>query len=233
MELGARLSKGGYKKRSEGRTFSDHVYPSARPITQKKSTKRAWAVAKWTQATVALFAFLIAACGSAATTIPSNPTAASPATEPTSSITAPPSTEPASIPTQTAAPAVTNEPPAAQPTLPIPNLAPLPTIAAKPAVETVIGSTLAPTAAPQPSPTTSPTSAPTLTIVPTATNLPEPTVIPTPANSPTPYIQPEFGNSVGDTLPYFELTLADGATQSTAQLSSQGRPVFLFFHATW
>jgi len=45
--------------------------------------------------------------------------------------------------------------------------------------------------------------------------------------------QPPLGNSVGDTLPKFEFTLADGRTVSTAQLSEQGKPVFLFFFATW
>ena len=45
--------------------------------------------------------------------------------------------------------------------------------------------------------------------------------------------QPEVGTSVGKTIPHFEFTLADGTKRSTAQLSSQGRPVFLFFFAVW
>jgi hypothetical protein len=45
--------------------------------------------------------------------------------------------------------------------------------------------------------------------------------------------QPEFGTDVGKTLPQFEFTLIDGTKRSTAQLASQGKPVFLFFFATW
>ncbi len=45
--------------------------------------------------------------------------------------------------------------------------------------------------------------------------------------------QPAVGTDVGKTLPQFEFTLIDGTKKSTAQLSSQGRPVFLFFFATW
>jgi hypothetical protein len=45
--------------------------------------------------------------------------------------------------------------------------------------------------------------------------------------------QPGVGTDVGDTLPRFEFTLFDGTKRSTAQLSSQGRPIFLFFFATW
>ena len=45
--------------------------------------------------------------------------------------------------------------------------------------------------------------------------------------------QPGVGTDVGDTVPHFEFTLFDGTKRSTAQLSSQGRPVFLFFFATW
>ena len=45
--------------------------------------------------------------------------------------------------------------------------------------------------------------------------------------------QPVVGIDVGSTVPHFEFTLIDGTRQSTAQLASQGRPVFLFFFATW
>ena len=45
--------------------------------------------------------------------------------------------------------------------------------------------------------------------------------------------QPEIGTSVGKVLPQFEFTLVDGAIQSTAQLTSQGKPVFLFFFTVW
>ena len=80
-----------------------------------------------------------------------------------------------------------------------------------------------------------PTPMPTATASPPPTALASPTNVPIPTNAPnpTPFIQPKFGNSVGDTLPHFEFTLIDGTMRSTAQLSSQGRPVFLFFFATW
>ena len=45
--------------------------------------------------------------------------------------------------------------------------------------------------------------------------------------------QPEVGTTVGKTLPHFEFMLVDGSRGSTAQLSSEGQPVFLFFFATW
>ena len=45
--------------------------------------------------------------------------------------------------------------------------------------------------------------------------------------------QPEIGTTVGKTVPHFEFTLIDGTKRSTAQLASQGKPVFLFFFATW
>lgn len=43
----------------------------------------------------------------------------------------------------------------------------------------------------------------------------------------------ETGTDVGKKIPDFEFTLFDGSVQSTAQLSSQGQPVFLFFFTTW
>ena len=45
--------------------------------------------------------------------------------------------------------------------------------------------------------------------------------------------QPGVGIEVGSTVSHFEFTLIDGTRQSTAQLAIQGRPVFLFFFATW
>jgi len=45
--------------------------------------------------------------------------------------------------------------------------------------------------------------------------------------------QPKVGTAVGKTVPHFEFTLIDGTKKSTAQLASQGKPVFLFFFATW
>ncbi|SUZ80266.1 uncharacterized protein METZ01_LOCUS33120 [marine metagenome] len=34
-------------------------------------------------------------------------------------------------------------------------------------------------------------------------------------------------------MPHFEFNLFDGTKRNTAQLSSQGQPVFLFFFVTW
>ncbi len=44
---------------------------------------------------------------------------------------------------------------------------------------------------------------------------------------------PPVGVNVGDTLPHFEMTLADGSRVSTDVLAAQGQPVFLYFWATW
>ena len=41
------------------------------------------------------------------------------------------------------------------------------------------------------------------------------------------------GSQVGERAPRFRLSLADGSTVSSASLVSDGKPVFLFFHATW
>ena len=46
-------------------------------------------------------------------------------------------------------------------------------------------------------------------------------------------VLPAVGTDVGKTLPQFEFTLSDGTKKSTAQLADQGKPVFLFFFATW
>ncbi len=100
-----------------------------------------------------------------------------------------------------------------------------------------------PTAAPTPSPTVTPAPMPqsesSSTVAPALTPPPSPSLQPTPIPTNVPartaiiVDQPEAGTSVGKTIPHFEFTLADGTKQSTAQLSSQGQPVFLFFFATW
>ena len=120
-----------------------------------------------------------------------------------------------------------------------------------------------PTSAPTPSPAATPASnpeseasfatAPALTRLPSSTAVAALTPLPSPALEPTSgpteipadppadaparaaiiVDQPEVGTKVGDTVPHFEFTLINGARRSTAQLASQGRPVFLFFHATW
>ncbi len=82
-----------------------------------------------------------------------------------------------------------------------------------------------------------PTSVPDSTAVPVATALPLPTAASAPTIAPAkPAIiveEPGIGTDVGQTLPHFGFTLFDGAQRNTAQLSSQGRPVFLFFFTTW
>ena len=58
-----------------------------------------------------------------------------------------------------------------------------------------------------------------------------PTLAPTaaPAKAAIIMVRPSIGTDVGKTLPQFDFTLFNGTTKSTARLSSQGRPVFLFF----
>ena len=120
-----------------------------------------------------------------------------------------------------------------------------------------------PTSAPTPSPSATPApkpesetssgTAPASTPLPSSTAVAALTPLPSPASKPMSgpteipadppadaparaamiVDQPEVGTKVGDTVPHFEFTLIDGTKRSTAQLASRGRPVFLFFHATW
>ncbi len=46
-------------------------------------------------------------------------------------------------------------------------------------------------------------------------------------------ISPEVGTNVGNKIPHFEFMLVGGTNISTAQLASEGQPVFLFFFTTW
>ena len=96
-------------------------------------------------------------------------------------------------------------------------------------------STALPNSTAEPILTPLPDSAAVPTLPPPPTALPEPASAPTEASARAAVIvdQPEVGTGVGKTVPHFEFTLADGAKRSTAQLSSQGRPVFLFFFTTW
>lgn len=41
------------------------------------------------------------------------------------------------------------------------------------------------------------------------------------------------GNAVGDRVPQFEFSLADGAKVTSADLVMQRKPVYLFFFARW
>ncbi len=102
--------------------------------------------------------------------------------------------------------------------------------------------TSAPSATPAPTPTApqaaepteasmahaeTPTVASATTAAPTATAVPSATANEEPADA------PPVGTNVGNTLPHFEMTLADGSRVSTDVLAAQGQPVFLYFFATW
>ena len=43
----------------------------------------------------------------------------------------------------------------------------------------------------------------------------------------------EVGYKVGMQAPEFGMSLIDGSTLTTASLANQGKPIFLYFHATW
>ena len=43
----------------------------------------------------------------------------------------------------------------------------------------------------------------------------------------------EIGYKVGMQVPEFGLSLLDGSTLTSASLTDQGKPTFLYFHATW
>ena len=43
----------------------------------------------------------------------------------------------------------------------------------------------------------------------------------------------EVGYKVGMQVPEFGMSLVDGTTVSSVSLANQGKPTFLYFHATW
>ena len=43
----------------------------------------------------------------------------------------------------------------------------------------------------------------------------------------------EVGYKVGMQVPEFGISLIDGSTLTSASLTNQGKPTFLYFHATW
>ena len=61
------------------------------------------------------------------------------------------------------------------------------------------------------------------------------TVASTPPSSESTAPSPDIsvGTQVGNTLPHFEITLLDGDKRSTERLAEDGKPVFLYFFATW
>ena len=48
-----------------------------------------------------------------------------------------------------------------------------------------------------------------------------------------PVMTAKVGNTVGEHVPEFVLNLSDGGSVTTSQLLADGKPVFLFFMATW
>ena len=91
----------------------------------------------------------------------------------------------------------------------------------------------------QPEPDTAVETDPNSTVVPDPPPVPIDTTTPAPSRTASatapPIVKnpPMIGTNVGNTVPNFEFTLVDGTKISTAQLSSQGKPVFLFFFAIW
>ena len=55
----------------------------------------------------------------------------------------------------------------------------------------------------------------------------------TPADAPQTASLPPVGAGVGELAPGYSLTLFDGSTVSSEDLTKAGKPVFLFFTATW
>ena len=64
-----------------------------------------------------------------------------------------------------------------------------------------------------------------------AIDTPLPVVEPAPAPKTTPIVK--IGSAVGERVPDFEVTFRDGSSVSREELAAEGRPVFLFFMATW
>lgn len=91
----------------------------------------------------------------------------------------------------------------------------------------IVGITLgcgapAATSIPDSQPTQQPTSLPTSSLA-TSTAQPTAQVI----------RDVSVGHKVGDRVPDFELSLDDGTSVTSASLIEDGKPVFLFFLATW
>ena len=72
-------------------------------------------------------------------------------------------------------------------------------------------------------PTATSPAAATATAAPTATA----------ASNGTPADAPPVGADAGNSLPHFDMTLADGSTVSTELLAAEGKPAFLYFFSTW
>ena len=98
----------------------------------------------------------------------------------------------------------------------------------------VVKATTPPTAAPvSPSPAAAQASALVAAVVPTQPPVSNPA--PPTAIVPSQPVAQEvnIGNSVGDHAPDFEFSLADGTKVSSASLSAQSDPAYLYFFAVW
>ena len=87
-----------------------------------------------------------------------------------------------------------------------------------------------PTLAPAATPAATEASSPAL-----STPTPTPVVVLSPA-APTPTVAPiprGVGGNVGNVAPPFTLTLADGTTATVGSLAEPGKPLLLYFFATW
>ena len=100
----------------------------------------------------------------------------------------------------------------------------------------LIGSVLAcgPSAEETPQPATDkPGSAQVAPVGVVATVAPASSPRPAPTSTSGPVAKVKTGNAVGDHVPEFEMRLVDGSVETSTSFLGTGRPVFLFFFATW
>lgn len=138
-----------------------------------------------------------------------------------------PTATPATVAVVPPTPAATTPPaPAAIPTpAPVATVPPAPT--APPPTATTPPAPTATAVPPAPTATTPPPTATAIPPTPTATAVP-----PTPTAIPTPAPAVAVGSSVGERVPEFTLSLADGSTVSATSLIQAERPTFLFFFSS-
>ena len=88
----------------------------------------------------------------------------------------------------------------------------------------------------QPSDTTTTSPAPAPPPPPAAQTAPPPAAAPEPTTVPAPAPSEEtvpVGHRVGDRAPDYMLALTGDRLVNSADLVSEGKPVFILFHATW
>ena len=54
-----------------------------------------------------------------------------------------------------------------------------------------------------------------------------------PANGSSEVVAVEVGHQVGQRAPEFGMTLLDGSRVTTSSIAGEGKPVLLYFHATY